>query len=389
MSAAELLFDNYEQSGTSAEDLMYFAKILEKHTELLQIDFSDLDVCHYVGTEAGKAVYCRLSHDGKPHFAMQNGQIYLKTGSAMSFDKANFNSRGLMDLLTEPELDPATYATMFYNQGYVSDGAKYYFTSAVARKTFIARLCPGRPESTMERDMMLRKALYDAVEKPLWTVSRRLDPCAKIVGVFGTKPKRIPYPTLAEYAGDIGNSLAFWRFTQASGLIACFVFQDEVEEIRKDFPDLEFQPCHYLMISDTGHFKDMAINGWFSGDAPENAFFLDRFVITGDDLSAAMEETLDMVREEAAMLSDDSCFSGDVQRTAETICNHSGITKNSVKCANLIKSYASERNVRSRKDFRRIFTDGIKTGAFGDISHYADEKIRTELIHAALTEAFH
>lgn len=195
-SRKEYMFDSLKQSGKGSEGLSYAANLCDKHTEVRQIDFADMNICHYLGRGNGKLSFVEISEDGRVRVSLRkDGKYNISAGQQMDLDIEKFRNEHLVKLVNEVVNSEQYCGTVFHNLE-EPEAAEFYFTSRACRKTMQLRLALEIPASSLERDILIRKNLYDQVTKPLWIVSRRDGEYAKIISMFAFDPERVPFSNI-------------------------------------------------------------------------------------------------------------------------------------------------------------------------------------------------
>lgn len=387
-SCGEWMLDRMDITMGPEDDidsLNYAAGLLDKHTKVRQIEFADMDVCHYIGEENGKLQFIALSEDGRLKTQLHGDKFILTAGSPMAIPKDAENGK-LVKLLEEIVFDQDSHGTLFRNQE-MEDAPYIFFTSSASRKTLPNKLCPGGYVcSSLERDLMLRRYLYEQVTMPLYTVYRECGDYGKIISLFSKEPHRIPFQSLTGYLKNTeGVETISANIRQDTGIKVKVVLTSE----RKAYGAARYVPYRILQISDAGYISDRISIGWYPAGHPEAGFLTKVFPVKGDDIGKVMQESTDWIASDYATLLDNGLFlPGNLGKCVDQITRNSGLTKVSVKSASVLKDVIMhyQMPIRTKGDLIGIMTDTLIENLYHGISVYADKLIREQVMGNMIAE---
>lgn len=374
----EYMFDSLKQSGRGNEGLSYAASLCDKHTETRQIDFADMNICHYLGRGNGKLSFVEISEDGRVRVSLRkDGRYNISAGRQMDLDIDGFRKEHLVKLVNEVVNNEESCGTIFHNTEDM-EAAEFYFTSRACRKTMQLRLALEIPVSSLERDIMIRKTLYDQITKPLWVVARRDGNYAKIISMFANDPERIPFSRVAEFAKNDAQVIS-WELTQVGGLKIMFSVPEEMFRIAVSYPDIEYIPMHIIQVCDSGHYSNTIASGWCDINNPESWFCINRTPIMKGDLAGALEQSRAMIEMEAMQLCSEASLESSVLDQIDFLSKKSGLAKISARTVAAYKQAAIESGgIVNRRQLIRLFANGI--GNVENISNYAETEIRSRIL---------
>ena len=369
----EYMLDSCVYTGDQDDliSLEYLTKMIDKHTEIVKLDFTDMGLCHYIGHGGKMLTFIEMLEDTRLKvYKRPDGQYDLIAGEILNIPIREMKEEGLHELAQEVYLDEEDHGTMFHNLMY-DDNAEYFFVSGSARKTMQLRVTNNIPVSSMERDLFLRRTWYDEISKEAWVVTRRSGRYAKIISCFAGKPSRIGFKDAVDFAKEQGKIVA-WSFTQTAGLQLVLTISDEIKAVREKYPDLEYTPCHIISVCDSGHFSNSIASGWMLKNSPKWFITSRTIVKKPEKLNQSMEASSQSIYEDMEMLGARAAIHGDLTEMINTICQKSRLMKESLGSVREIQRQAENDPPVNTRELMHIFTKNLDNGTFHGISEYIE-----------------